>query len=37
VRKYVDAGCDEVYVQQIGPDQDAFFKAWADKVLPQLR
>jgi G6PDH family F420-dependent oxidoreductase len=36
-RQYLDAGIDELYVQQIGPDQDAFFSAWADKVLPELR
>ncbi|PPK63213.1 TIGR03557 family F420-dependent LLM class oxidoreductase [Actinokineospora auranticolor] len=28
IRGYVDAGYDEVYVQQIGPDQDAFFEFW---------
>ncbi len=37
VREFVDAGADEVYVQQIGPEQDAFFKAWQQEVLPALR
>lgn len=37
VRQYVDAGVDEVYVQQIGPDMDGFFSAWERDVLPQLR
>jgi G6PDH family F420-dependent oxidoreductase len=37
LRKYVDAGVDEVYVQQIGPDMDGFFTAWERDVLPQLR
>ncbi|MCW2651204.1 MAG: hypothetical protein QOE41_1775 [Mycobacterium sp.] len=37
VRKYLDAGVDEVYVQQIGPDADGFFTAWEREVLPQLR
>ncbi len=37
VRSYLDAGFDEVYVQQIGPDQEQFFQAWADEVLPALR
>jgi G6PDH family F420-dependent oxidoreductase len=37
VRKYLDAGVDEVYVQQIGPDMDGFFSAWERDVLPQLR
>lgn len=36
-RKYIDAGVDEVYVQQIGPDMDGFFAAWESDVLPQLR
>ena len=36
VRKYADAGYDEVFVQQIGPDQDEFFKFWADEISPRL-
>jgi G6PDH family F420-dependent oxidoreductase len=36
VRAFADAGFDEVYVQQIGPDQDAFFEAWKSDVLPQV-
>ena len=37
IRKYLDAGVDEVYVQQIGPDMEGFFHAWERDVLPQLR
>jgi hypothetical protein len=37
VRKYLDAGVDEVYVQQIGPDMDGFFATWERDVLPQVR
>ena len=37
VQEYVDAGFDEVYVQQIGPDQEAFFSAWEKEVLPRFR
>ncbi len=37
IRAYVDAGYDEIYVNQIGPDQEAFFAAYAKDVLPQLR
>lgn len=37
LREYADAGVDELYVGQIGPDQDAFFGAWAEHVLPRLR
>lgn len=37
VRQYLDAGIDEVYVQQIGPDMDGFFTSWEKEVFPQLR
>ncbi|ALG09393.1 LLM class F420-dependent oxidoreductase [Kibdelosporangium phytohabitans] len=37
VREYVDAGFDEVYIQQIGPDQDEFFDFWRTKVLPEVQ
>jgi G6PDH family F420-dependent oxidoreductase len=36
VQAYVDAGVDEVYVQQIGPDMDGFFSAWKKDVLPRF-
>ena len=37
LKQYVDVGYDEVFVQQIGPDQEGFFSFFADKVLPELR
>jgi G6PDH family F420-dependent oxidoreductase len=37
VQQYVDAGYDEVYVGQIGPDQDGFFAFYEREVLPRLR
>jgi hypothetical protein len=37
VTTYVDAGYDEIYIQQIGPDQEPFFDAYATHILPQLR
>ncbi|MGC5014459.1 TIGR03557 family F420-dependent LLM class oxidoreductase [Streptosporangium sp. DT93] len=37
IQEYVDAGFDEVYISQIGQDQDAFFDFYAEKVLPRLR
>ncbi|GII61546.1 LLM class F420-dependent oxidoreductase [Sphaerisporangium krabiense] len=37
IGKYVDAGFDEVYVNQIGPNQEAFFDFYAREVLPRLR
>jgi G6PDH family F420-dependent oxidoreductase len=36
LRAYADAGVDELFVQQIGPEQDAFFEEWAPAVLPQF-
>ena len=35
--KFLEVGYDELYVQQIGPDQEGFFSFFADKVLPQLK
>jgi len=37
VRAYIDAGVDEVYVQQVGADHEGFFRGWAEHVLPELR
>ncbi|MDA0635998.1 TIGR03557 family F420-dependent LLM class oxidoreductase [Nonomuraea sp. MCN248] len=37
LRAYVEAGFDEVYVGQIGPEQDAFFDFYAREVLPRVR
>jgi G6PDH family F420-dependent oxidoreductase len=36
LQQFADAGVDELFVQQIGPDQDAFFGAWAREVLPRF-
>jgi G6PDH family F420-dependent oxidoreductase len=37
LREYADAGVDELYVQQIGPELlDVFFDEWAPAVIPQL-
>jgi G6PDH family F420-dependent oxidoreductase len=37
IRAYTDAGFDEVYIGQVGPEQDGFFEFYAGQVLPQLR
>jgi G6PDH family F420-dependent oxidoreductase len=37
LQAYVDAGYDEIFVQQIGPDQEGFFKVYESEVLPRLR
>jgi G6PDH family F420-dependent oxidoreductase len=36
IKKLADAGFDEVYVQQIGPDFDGFFDLYAKTVVPQF-
>jgi G6PDH family F420-dependent oxidoreductase len=37
ISEYAQAGFDEIYIQQIGPQQDAFFEAYREHVLPQVR
>jgi G6PDH family F420-dependent oxidoreductase len=37
IRAYIDAGFDEVYISQVGPEQDGFFQFYAEQVLPPLR
>ncbi|MEC3919012.1 TIGR03557 family F420-dependent LLM class oxidoreductase [Nocardia sp. CDC160] len=37
LRQYIDAGVDELYIQQIGPDLDGFFTAYEKDILPALR
>src|SRR5215217_2491545 len=36
VQRFVDAGCDHVYLHQIGPDQDGFFDFYAREILPRF-
>lgn len=36
IRQYVDAGYDEIYVQQIGPDQEGFFRFYEREILPKF-
>ena len=36
LQEYADAGVDELFVQQIGPEQEAFFTTWAREVLPRF-
>lgn len=36
IRKYADMGYDHVYIHQIGPDQDGFFRFYEAEVLPEL-
>ena len=36
LQEYADAGVDELYIAQIGPEQDAFFRAYSESVLPRF-
>lgn len=36
IQKFVDAGYDHVYVHQVGPDQEGFFRFYQERVLPQF-
>jgi G6PDH family F420-dependent oxidoreductase len=36
IREYVDAGFTEIYVQQIGPDQEGFLRFWKGELAPRL-
>jgi len=37
VREYVDAGFDEVYIAQMGPDQEGMIRFYEKEVLARLR
>ena len=37
INAYAEAGFDELYIQQIGPDQADFFAAYSEHVLPRVR
>ena len=36
IREYIDAGFDEVYVSQMGPDQEGMIRFYEREVLPNL-
>lgn len=37
IQKFIDAGYDHVYIHQIGPDQEGFFRFYEREVLPELQ
>jgi G6PDH family F420-dependent oxidoreductase len=37
IEAYREAGFDELYINQIGPDQDAFFAGYREHVLPRFQ
>jgi G6PDH family F420-dependent oxidoreductase len=36
IKKYGEAGFDHVYIHQVGPDQEGFFKFYEREVLPKF-
>lgn len=36
IGRYRDAGFDELYIQQIGPQQERFFEVYANEILPRF-
>jgi len=36
IQAYLDAGYDHVYVHQVGPDQEGFFRFYQERVLPEF-
>ncbi len=36
IRAFTDAGFDEVYIQQIGSEQDRFFDFWESGIAPEF-
>jgi G6PDH family F420-dependent oxidoreductase len=37
MRAFVDAGVDNIYIHQVGADQDGFFRFFADELRPVLQ
>jgi G6PDH family F420-dependent oxidoreductase len=37
IQEFAEAGYDHVYVHQVGPDQEGFFRFYSQEVLPKLR
>jgi hypothetical protein len=36
IGRFAAAGFTEVYLHQIGPDQEGFFRFYSDQILPQF-
>ena len=37
IQKFIDAGYDHVYIHQVGPDQEGFFRFYEQEILPELQ
>ena len=36
IKQYIDAGYDEIYISQMGPEQEGFFQFWEKELQPRL-
>ena len=36
IKRYEDAGFDELYIQQLGSDHERFFEVYASEILPRF-
>lgn len=34
IEKYIEAGFEHIYIHQVGPDQEAFFRFYERGILP---
>ncbi len=37
IDKYIEAGFEHIYIHQVGPDQESFFKFYQREILPSYR
>jgi coenzyme F420-dependent glucose-6-phosphate dehydrogenase len=37
VQHYIDLGFDEVYIHNVGRNQEEFIRAYGERVIPKLR
>jgi hypothetical protein len=37
ISEYAEAGFDHIYIHQVGPDQDGFFRFYQNEVLPKVQ
>jgi coenzyme F420-dependent glucose-6-phosphate dehydrogenase len=37
IQKYIDIGIEQIYVHQIGPDQEGFFDFYQRQILPEFK
>jgi coenzyme F420-dependent glucose-6-phosphate dehydrogenase len=37
IERYIEAGYDHVYIHQVGPEQEGFFRFYEEQIIPVLR